>query len=159
MSCFRRKHILGAPQQRTIRTHLWTLRSGTIDDTGSHASFNTLSSRDIAVVTVIMVDLAPSIVSLPQIALATNSHPSATLDEQAGTEQLIKTLLETTASLDGTEPTVLRKREHSTFLAGSLFQLPAPYVSLDASKPWLLFWTLQSLDILGVPVDNEVKKR
>lgn len=27
--------------------------------------------------------------------------------------------------------------------------MPSGYVSLDASRPWLLFWTLHSLELLG----------
>jgi protein farnesyltransferase subunit beta len=106
-----------------------------------------------------MTELAPSITSLPHIPLPSNSSPSATLDEQAETEQLIKLLIDTIPPLDSTEPTVLRKAEHSAFLASSLFKLPAGYVALDASRPWLLFWTLHSIDLLGIAIDDNVKRR
>lgn len=106
-----------------------------------------------------MTGLAPSITSLPHLPLPSNANPSATLDEQAETEQLIQTLIDTVAPLDSTEPTVLRKDEHSAFLAASLFKLPSGYVALDASRPWLLFWTLHSIDLLGIAIDDNVKRR
>ena len=106
-----------------------------------------------------MVDLAPSIFSLPLDVLPSDSHPTATLHEQEETEQLIKHLLETTAPLDGSQPTTLRVGEHNAFLANGLFKLPAPYVALDASKPWLLFWTFQSMDILGISYDQNIRNQ
>ncbi|KAK1922572.1 terpenoid cyclases/protein prenyltransferase alpha-alpha toroid [Papiliotrema laurentii] len=106
-----------------------------------------------------MTDLAPSIYSLPHVPLPSNSHPTPTLTEQAETESLIERLLSITAPLDAPNGTTLRTAEHNKFLASTLFKLPAPYVALDASKPWLLFWTLQSLDILGIGVDQTIKDR
>lgn len=106
-----------------------------------------------------MTALAPSITSLPWMPLPSNSHPTDTLYEQAQTEDLLKTLLETITPLDGTKPTVLRRGEHNVFLGSTLFKLPGGYVALDASKPWLLFWTMHSLDILGIALDQEMKKR
>jgi protein farnesyltransferase subunit beta len=106
-----------------------------------------------------MTALAPSITSLPHVPLPSNHHPSDTLHEQADTEDLLRELLDTIAPLDGPEPTTLRRGEHNVFLGSTLFKLPAGYVALDASKPWLFFWTLHSLDILGISLDQELKKR
>ena len=36
------------------------------------------------------------------------------------------------------------------FLLSSLKSLPASYVSLDASRPWIAYWCLHALDLLGV---------
>jgi len=106
-----------------------------------------------------MTALAPSITSLPRSPLPSNSHPTDTLYEQADTEDLLNTLLETIAPLDGADPTILRRGEHNVFLGSTLFKLPGGYVALDASKPWLFFWTMHSLDILGIALDQEMKRR
>lgn len=131
-----------------------------------------------------MSDFNPSIYALPHQPLPSNSYPSATLDEQSETEQLIASLLGTTApprSPGGVKPpsrtasplaatfagagqdqsarTTLRKNEHAQYLASLFFKLPAGYVGLDASRPWLMFWTVHSWDLLGVALDQETKDR
>jgi protein farnesyltransferase subunit beta len=114
--------------------------------------------------------LAPSIFSLPHLPHPSNSHPTATLDEQFETEGLISGVLrlidtsdtsddagaETTSELE-LEP--LRKGDHVKYVCSTMNYLSAPYVSLDASRPWLLFWTMHSLDLLGCALDDETKKR
>lgn len=112
-----------------------------------------------------MTPFQPSIYDLPHQPLPSNSHPSATLGEQSETEQLIESLVSLTAppSQPGKEAkndsTVLRPNEHVQFFSQSLFRLPAGYVSLDASRPWLIFWTVHSLDLLGVGLDQGTKDR
>jgi hypothetical protein len=36
---------------------------------------------------------------------------------------------------------------------------PPRYISQDASQPWLMFWTLQSLSALQVAIDPDNKQR
>ena len=107
--------------------------------------------------------LYPSISKLPQDPSPCDSHPTATSTEQGETERSIKGLLGTTAPLlseDLTRPsTTLRKSEHAQFLASTFFKLPSSYVALDASRPWLVFWTVHSLDLMGVTLDAETKAR
>ena len=45
----------------------------------------------------------------------------------------------------------LDKDSHVTFLTrlGLMAQLPRPFVALDASRPWMMYWTLCALKILG----------
>jgi protein farnesyltransferase subunit beta len=45
----------------------------------------------------------------------------------------------------------LDKDRHVTFLThlGLVPQLPRPFVALDASRPWMMYWTLCALKILG----------
>jgi protein farnesyltransferase subunit beta len=115
--------------------------------------------------------LAPSIFSLPHLSHPTNSHPTATLNEQFETEALISEVLklidtsdasddpDATTSIEPTELGPLRKGDHVKYICSTMNYLPAPYVSLDASRPWLLFWTMHSLDLLGCALDDETKKR
>lgn len=46
----------------------------------------------------------------------------------------------------------LRKEEHVDFLQENLSQFPAPFVGLDASRPWLVYWGLMGLYFLGEDV-------
>lgn len=45
------------------------------------------------------------------------------------------------------------------YLQRGLHRLSAGYVSLDASRPWLCYWILHSLDLLDVPLPDEIRSR
>jgi protein farnesyltransferase subunit beta len=122
----------------------------------------------------------PSIFSLPHVAHPSDQVPSDTLDEQAETERVISELLLTTAPPvfpnvkrgakttgagggggAGAAPTgtVLRKGDHLGFFQQLFFKLPAHYVALDASRPWLMYWSVHSFDLMGVALDQNTKDR
>lgn len=46
----------------------------------------------------------------------------------------------------------LARQEHIEYLHESLRDLPAGFVSLDASRPWILYWALTGLSLLGEDV-------
>ena len=46
----------------------------------------------------------------------------------------------------------LRRRAHARFLRAALGAYPAPFVGFDASRPWLLYWALTGLSLLGEDV-------
>jgi protein farnesyltransferase subunit beta len=46
----------------------------------------------------------------------------------------------------------LRREDHIDFLHENLSQFPAPFVGLDASRPWLAYWGLMGLYFLGEEV-------
>jgi protein farnesyltransferase subunit beta len=46
---------------------------------------------------------------------------------------------------------VLLREKHIAYLRKGLGMLPASYVSLDASRPWIIYWIVHSLDLLGAP--------
>ena len=46
----------------------------------------------------------------------------------------------------------LRRKEHEAFLRAQLVKLPAPYVAIDASRPWFFYWTMAGLSFLGEDV-------
>jgi protein farnesyltransferase subunit beta len=49
---------------------------------------------------------------------------------------------------------------HFNWLKPLLFQgLPAGYKSQDASQPWLLFWIVQSFQLMGAGLDPQTKQR
>lgn len=47
---------------------------------------------------------------------------------------------------------LLNKEAHIDFVKDGLEQLPAQFVAMDASRPWLMYWSLMSLYILGKDV-------
>lgn len=46
----------------------------------------------------------------------------------------------------------LRRGSHIDFLHENLSEFPAPFVGLDASRPWLAYWGLMGLYFLGEDV-------
>jgi protein farnesyltransferase subunit beta len=46
----------------------------------------------------------------------------------------------------------LMLEDHIDFLHENLSEFPAPFVGLDASRPWLVYWGLLSLHLLGEDV-------
>jgi protein farnesyltransferase subunit beta len=83
---------------------------------------------------------------------------SETLRSQYETEQIISTLL--TEQLAGSTPTGLELDTHVAFCRRLLdHPLPAYFVGLDASRPWVLYWTLHSLAIAGQPIDAALRAR
>lgn len=85
-----------------------------------------------------------------------DAYPTETSNLQADTEDI----LQSHAPLDGVSGRVLNKRAHLEFLVRNLVQgFPARYTSQDASQPWLMFWTLQSLSALQVAIDPDNKQR
>ncbi|KAF9438831.1 hypothetical protein BGZ76_004142 [Entomortierella beljakovae] len=53
----------------------------------------------------------------------------------------------------------LRKLRHTKFLLGSLDSLASYWTALDASKPWLCYWVLHSLDLLGYLIPERISQR
>jgi protein farnesyltransferase subunit beta len=48
----------------------------------------------------------------------------------------------------------LRREAHKKFLLVQLDRLPAPYAAMDASRPWLFYWTMAGLSFLGEDVSS-----
>ncbi|KAG8832949.1 CAAX farnesyltransferase (FTase) subunit beta [Serendipita sp. 399] len=58
------------------------------------------------------------------------------------------------------KPLILQRMRHFQWLKLLLFQgLPAKYKAQDASQPWILFWIIQSFQIMGVQLDQATKQR
>jgi protein farnesyltransferase subunit beta len=51
----------------------------------------------------------------------------------------------------------LHVAEHISYLRTKLEPLPYPFVSLDASHPWLVYWPLNGLSLLGTDIDDLVE--
>nr|POE47173.1 protein farnesyltransferase subunit beta [Quercus suber] len=48
----------------------------------------------------------------------------------------------------------LLRAKHARFLHSSMSRLPAPYVLIDASRPWVFYWALAGLSSLGEDVSS-----
>lgn len=107
----------------------------------------------------------PSIQELPRLQQPSDGVYTGTLEEQRDTEEAIADCLDTQQPADVPRlglhdaTTTLRSGEHSKFLGSTLLSLPGQYVALDASKPWLIFWTVHSFDLLGVLLPQPIKNR
>uniref|UniRef100_A0A8C5SAN4 Farnesyltransferase, CAAX box, subunit beta n=1 Tax=Laticauda laticaudata TaxID=8630 RepID=A0A8C5SAN4_LATLA len=51
---------------------------------------------------------------------------------------------------------VLQQEKHFHYLKRGLRQLTDAYECLDASRPWLCYWILHSLELLGEPIPDSV---
>ncbi|PRT52819.1 Protein farnesyltransferase subunit beta [Wickerhamiella sorbophila] len=70
-----------------------------------------------------------------------------TLREQRETEDLCVPLLE---QEDNPELFVFFRDKHVKFLRGMLGNLSSGFISLDASRPWMVFWAVNGLALMGV---------
>ncbi|CCU99128.1 unnamed protein product [Malassezia sympodialis ATCC 42132] len=78
--------------------------------------------------------------------------PTATSMEQACTESSIAALL-----AEGTAE--LRRDEHVAYLRRLLAPLPAPYVTFESNRAWLLYWVAHALDLLDAPLTGSLQAR
>ncbi|KAJ4824718.1 hypothetical protein Tsubulata_045530, partial [Turnera subulata] len=51
----------------------------------------------------------------------------------------------------------LNREEHIQYLTNGLRHLGPAFVSLDANRPWLCYWMLHSLALLGESLDDELE--
>ena len=84
-------------------------------------------------------------------AKADVQRPSLTVLEQTAVEVRVKQLLDDFQLLSGRDasPRLLRD-DHVVFLMAALRSLGAEYTTLDASRPWLVYWIVHSLSLLGI---------
>src|SRR4051812_27665701 len=43
----------------------------------------------------------------------------------------------------------LNRKAHAQFLNNGLGQLPSQFVAMDSSRPWLMYWSLMSMHLMG----------
>ena len=54
---------------------------------------------------------------------------------------------------------VLNKEDHIAFCLRSIFNLPRGVSSLSSGQPWILYWLLHALNLLGHEVPAEVQEK
>lgn len=93
----------------------------------------------------------------PWKMLNDDNFPTDTSNLQKEIEELIISAYEQYNSDDNAK---LKRLQHERFLCSSLYEgLNRWFVALDASKPWLIYWILQSLDLLQVDLSSEIKEK
>ncbi|GAA5893584.1 hypothetical protein JCM6882_007856 [Rhodosporidiobolus microsporus] len=96
---------------------------------------------------------------MPWVPTPSDGLPDTpTLREQYDAEQSISSLL--TSHISSGASALLQKDQHTSFLTRFLRQpLPPMFTGLDASRPWLLYWTVHSLALFEGELDSASKKR
>ena len=90
-----------------------------------------------------------------QRILGSDGVPSSSTEVQRSVEEELQNVY---ASVP--KPLVLHRMRHFNWLKTLLYQgLPARYKSQDASQTWMLFWILQSFQLLGAGFDPQTKQR
>jgi protein farnesyltransferase subunit beta len=104
----------------------------------------------------------------PLVPLPTDGLVTDTSEEQEKTEAVIRELLSLYIAQPGKpadsaalriEDLKLDRAAHIRWLTYLFNPLPAPYTSLDASRPWLLYWVTHSLALMNAQLDAELKSR
>ncbi|KAJ3341393.1 hypothetical protein HDU83_006624 [Entophlyctis luteolus] len=85
--------------------------------------------------------------------------PTATSDLQMQTEEAVFSLLAEVQDPASTAKLRLSREAHVRFLRAALTRLGPNYVSLDASRPWILYWTLHALDLLDYSPSESERSR
>lgn len=86
--------------------------------------------------------------------------PTATTKEQAALEQRVLQFYKQFAALPPSERQdhlALTRETHTAYVAQGLSQLPGSFVTLDASRPWIVYWIVHSLALLQAPLPLEVR--
>eukprot|EP00775_Hariotina_reticulata_P002241 gene2241-2553_t len=82
-----------------------------------------------------------------------------TSEQQHTVELKVAELYEDLSACDAAEREdllLLLRDRHARYLQGGLGQLPAGFVSLDASKPWICYWVLHGLVLLEHPLPRSI---
>ncbi|GAA5906746.1 protein farnesyltransferase [Sporobolomyces salmoneus] len=102
--------------------------------------------------------LVDSVLTAPWIQTPSDGLESETLEAQTETENQISAVL-TEFIGSGSSP-LLDVASHTAFVSRLLkYPLPMHFTGLDASRPWLLYWTVHSLALFDGELDSAAKSR
>ena len=85
--------------------------------------------------------------------------PTLTSVDQRCTEEAIHDLMEPFLGQDAPPIPPLARDAHITYLKRLLEPLPAPYVTFDANRAWMLYWVAHALDLLRAPLRGSLQAR
>lgn len=83
-----------------------------------------------------------------------DGYRTETTDDQQQCEEACLELYEKL----GDGPTALNHERHRKFLYRMLDVLPDAFASLDASRPWLIYWASNALAVLGEDLSDELRR-
>ncbi|KAJ8925682.1 hypothetical protein NQ315_009529 [Exocentrus adspersus] len=90
----------------------------------------------------------------------TESYPTKSSEEQIDVEEIVLKKYEDLHIKLKINPYLpeFHREQHTRFLLESLVYLSTAYEGLDASRPWLCYWILHPLSLLGVRVHDSQKR-
>ncbi|XP_028409081.1 protein farnesyltransferase subunit beta-like [Dendronephthya gigantea] len=98
--------------------------------------------------------------SFHDLKIKDDGFPTHTTEEQRRVESAIITNYELMEEIsEGISELVLNRKKHIQYCVKGLNQLSSSYSCLDASRPWLCFWILHSLELLDQPITKEIAER
>ena len=142
---------------------LYTLKMAEQDDDEALArGVSTMTGRPLT-------PAAPAPAPTPAAA-ETPAASTVTAREQARVERMVgesyARMAELVAMAPDAQPDApvfdgvpLAREEHIAYMRSGLERLPAAMSSLDASRPWLCYWMVHGLELLGSPVDTACSAR
>ena len=78
--------------------------------------------------------------------------PTLTSVDQRCTEEAIHDLMDPFLGRDAIPIPPLARDAHIAYLKRLLEPLPAPYVTFDANRAWIVYWVAHALDLLRAPL-------
>ncbi|KAI8096543.1 terpenoid cyclases/protein prenyltransferase alpha-alpha toroid [Halteromyces radiatus] len=102
-------------------------------------------------------------IPLSQLRIKDDGLPTETSFEQKRTEDLVLEAFVPYApnnvNREPLESVQLERAKHIAYLKRGLTHLGRWMVALDASRPWLMYWMLHSLDLLEEPLSEDIQTR
>ncbi|CAG8511837.1 12144_t:CDS:10 [Rhizophagus irregularis] len=96
---------------------------------------------------------------LEELFTNTDALPTESSKAQTDTEVSVYELFKDARDKKLINTIKLNRGSHIKYVKDGLKGLPSYLVALDASKPWLCFWMLYSLDILGDELSQDLVKK
>ncbi|XP_078089523.1 protein farnesyltransferase subunit beta [Mustelus asterias] len=90
----------------------------------------------------------------PKEKMKDDNLPTVTSAEQKTVEQNVEEAYDAFRIGQSMLQPTLQREKHFQYLKKGLRHLSESYSCLDASRPWLCYWILHSLELLGEPIDD-----
>ncbi|CAB4038020.1 farnesyltransferase subunit beta-like, partial [Paramuricea clavata] len=98
--------------------------------------------------------------SFKDLGVKDDGYPTHTTAEQKKVEDsIIKNYESLSEMSESISELILNRKKHIQYCSRGLSNLSASYECLDASRPWLCYWILHSLELLDRPVTKETAKQ
>eukprot|EP01137_Pigoraptor_chileana_P019592 Opistho-2@80807 len=97
---------------------------------------------------------------LEDAVLDDDGWPTSTSEHQKEVEDSVERIYkEWICKADWQTSLKLLREEHSKYLLSGLLKLRASMAALDASRPWLCYWILHALDLIGASIPTPLVER
>ncbi|XP_046859213.1 protein farnesyltransferase subunit beta-like [Xenia sp. Carnegie-2017] len=97
--------------------------------------------------------------SLDELRINDDGFPTRTTEEQTKVEDSVIMNHEVLSEIsDSISELLLQRKKHIQYCTRGLSKLSSSYECLDASRPWLCYWILHSLELLDQPITQFIAK-